>query len=648
MLEIARKRSEVENGISKCAEPEKVFPRALSTTTCSNEQHHAESSVTLLLEQFRNLQIQAHSGEEGTASSDPDHPRLASHKLPEPAAEPTLNGWDLACQPWPKMEFTGNIGSSTSRSVCRIELEDVRLISNFVKNLESFIDGTGRRELENKVSVKSKMLQSELDAKNEPQIQDKLTDNVYPTMNELLGDVAYMTRSICGLRLKVYCKADGYCATSDPTHPIVAALEAKKPSLTARGDCLVRQYKDHNAGVPNSRLDSEDACQQVGGYLTLLRTPYGFITTYEYIWCVFLGADRVLHVSPGFATNISGKRSAFNVMYYWIRKALADDRRQWQLPVWIAVSSSKEQKDGLRPDQRDKENKSQQKPKEGPAAHCAGGAGGKQRPLAAYNRDPSDPSCPAGLLCCSAAASSQFLRPLPEGWPFPACDVCAAVAAATGAALAAARLRLFEVLVEQKERITWRAVHADGAPAVVKAYVSAAARDLEMECYDALRPLQGRSVPRVLQRSLLISPPGPRYYYTDSDYPHDPRIHAFALSWVGPEPAEQARDDPQRAPDEGTLERVRRVLRRMHGLGVAHGDVHPGNMAVDPGSGRVAVFDFSHAATLASLGGNRAAFSRACAEDMRALEEHLAAAKEAKAKAKAAERAAAATLLAFR
>ena len=81
----------------------------------------------------------------------------------------------------------------------------------------------------------------------------------------------------------------------------------------------------------------------------------------------------------------------------------------------------------------------------------------------------------------------------------------------------------------------------------------------------------------------------------------------------------------------------------MHGRGVAHRDVKPRNITVDPESGRVIIFDFSHATTLASLGSDRARFCEACAEDMRELDKHsmrapavLAAAKAATAASKAA------------
>jgi hypothetical protein len=50
ILEIARKLAEVADGIFKCAEPEREFPRALSTTerkTCLNELRSYQKLKTL-------------------------------------------------------------------------------------------------------------------------------------------------------------------------------------------------------------------------------------------------------------------------------------------------------------------------------------------------------------------------------------------------------------------------------------------------------------------------------------------------------------------------------------------------------------------------------------------------------------------------
>jgi hypothetical protein len=372
---------------------------------------------------------------------------------------------------------------------------------------------------------------------------------------------------------------------------------------------------------------------QAAAYSIQTRTRYGLITTFSFLWCFVLDEYAVMHVSPGFPTHVSGLKSGFNVMYYWISTALADEERGQKLPLFVPVTDGRNTKKKTDPPAqadeqgaaqprpgRGKENESQQKPK---GRGATKGGSGKQRALATYNGDRRDSPCPASILFCGAAdAGPTVLR----SSLMPAEDGLAAVAAGAGEA---ETVVLSEALAEHRDRITWRALLPGGAQAVVKAYDCADDRDLEVQCYDALLPLQGRSVPSVLCRRLLVEAPGPSALYAD-DAADDPRVHAIVLSWAGP-----VEGTTQAVLGEAELRRARRVLRRMHGRGVAHGDVHPRNMTVDAASGRLIVFDFSHAATLASLGGDQASFSKACAEDMRRLDKHLARAAEATAAAAA-------------
>ena len=51
------------------------------------------------------------------------------------------------------------------------------------------------------------------------------------------------------------------------------------------------------------------------------------LTQHTHFYSVlFLDSTRVM-LFPGLATYVSCVRSAFNVMYYWIIKALAEDQR---------------------------------------------------------------------------------------------------------------------------------------------------------------------------------------------------------------------------------------------------------------------------------------------------------------------------------
>lgn len=403
-------------------------------------------------------------------------------------------------------------------------------------------------------------------------------------------------------------------ATSEITHQLISTLEIKTPSsLSISGTCLLQRVRESLEGKPHSRQDALDACKQAAGYSTQAKTPYGFITTYDVIWCYYLDADLVMHISPGFPTNVSGVESGFNVIYFWVSKALQEDQSKRRLlqPIPVRDLSRSKGKTVSRPSHtqaKGKENESQQKSK----GHSALKQGsGKQQALTMHNLNQRTLTCTVSVPCCNVAGPGGVAG---HASPMP---VLKASSAAAAAASVDAPIRFVGVLQENLARITWRVVLAGGEPAVVKAYEEEKFRDLELACYDALEPLQGRSVPSVLRRGFTLQRPGPSDLYPGAAT-DDPRVHALVLSWVGPCP----RADP--APEMGAdaLRRARRVLERMHRSGVVHGDVDLRNMVCEPVSGRVMVFDFSHAETLASLGGDQASFGKACIQDLRRLD-HL-------------------------
>ena len=180
---------------------------------------------------------------------------------------------------------------------------------------------------------------------------------------------------------------------------------------------------------------------------------------------------------------------------------------------------------------------------------------------------------------------------------------------------------LSESLVEQFDRITWQALLPCGSLAVVKAYADPENRDLEVACYNKLKCMQGDSLPTLIQDCFYIDNPGPRSYFARAGV-EDPRVHAIVLSWVGPS-RDRTRAGWGRGLGEASLRRARQILEQMHRLGVAHGDVHPRNMAVDSVSGRVFLFDFSHATTLDLFDGDCKKFGFYCSRDLKDLEEHL-------------------------
>ena len=608
MLELDLREKELAKQKAEAEEANRDFAQQKAEAEEANRDFAQRLAELERREQEQKIFMQARVSEE---KKTPDEHKISQMKpnASEPKFIQMLNGWQASSQPFAVMEFVGDTTSSTSRSKNRSELGDVVLIEDFHENMQEFLEPK-QSELES-MMVKSFMPQDPFVAESEGDIQKRLNKTVYPTMTELLGHRASMLKSVAGNRMGKGSRADGYCVGTDPV-AIVAVVEAKKPSLSACGDCLVKQVHDKKAGKAKSRLDSTDACEQAACYSIQAGTPYGFITTYTFLWCYFLDPYGIMHVSPGFPTHVSGLRSGFNVMFYWISKALAEDRRGWKLPALVRVSDGQEKAEPLpQPDKqgaaRGKENESQQKPKRGAAA---GRGGGKLRALATYNGGQRDASCPTGFLCCGAADAALRASPMP------------ARDGLTAATAEVAQPLLLEALAEHRDRITWRALLPDGTLVVVKAYDCADDRDLEVECYDALQPLQGRTVPSLLRRRLLVEAPGPSIRYAD-DAADDPRVHAIVLSWAGPEES-PVLAGPGRGLSVAALLRGRRVLRRLHSRGVVHGDVDPRNMAVHPASGRVVVYDFSHASTLASLGGDRARFSEACAEDMRQLDKHLA------------------------
>jgi hypothetical protein len=160
-------------------------------------------------------------------------------------------------------------------------------------------------------------------------------------------------------------------------------------------------------------------------------------------------------------------------------------------------------------------------------------------------------------------------------------------------------IQLLETMVAHHDRITWQA-RVGNSLVIVKAYRDARARDREACCYELLAPMQGVSIP------LLILP---KYEIADDRG----RKHGLVVSWVGPEQGGNYMTLPT-----GPLEQARSVIVAMHELGVAHGDVRPENMNYSFPTGRLFVYDFSHATLRGRAGGRR--FAAACAEDLLAID----------------------------
>jgi hypothetical protein len=156
-----------------------------------------------------------------------------------------------------------------------------------------------------------------------------------------------------------------------------------------------------------------------------------------------------------------------------------------------------------------------------------------------------------------------------------------------------------------------RAIEAPGKPlVVVKCYSRASLRDAEVDCYRALKTMQGRKVPVLLDADFPLPDCFVRKLGNSFRF-------ALVISFVSKTyrcPKALRRD---------YMEACREVVREMHLVGVAHGNPRGENVLVDRRTGEVVVIDFTKGATLAKVGAKR--FQKACAKDMTIIDNYNAA-----------------------
>ena len=138
---------------------------------------------------------------------------------------------------------------------------------------------------------------------------------------------------------------------------------------------------------------------------------------------------------------------------------------------------------------------------------------------------------------------------------------------------------------------------------LIKAFLDAADRDHEVQCYRTLSSAQGVFVPKLFREACR------------APWPDDNRRHALMLSWIGP----LWRLDCA-ALSASELLAVQDDVLRMHALGVVHRDLWPSNLVRD-GAGKVFIVDFDQA--LAASQCSDGAFEEECALEREMLREQI-------------------------
>jgi hypothetical protein len=153
-----------------------------------------------------------------------------------------------------------------------------------------------------------------------------------------------------------------------------------------------------------------------------------------------------------------------------------------------------------------------------------------------------------------------------------------------------------------------RAIEAPGKPiVVVKCYSRASLRDAEVDCYRALKSMQGLKIPVLLDADFSLSDLFVRKLGKSFKF-------ALVLSFVS------YNYGHLKAVCGEYMEACREIVREMHLLGVAHGDPRGDNVLVYQSTGEVVVIDFTKGSTLAKVSEKR--FQKACAKDMTIIDNY--------------------------
>jgi serine/threonine protein kinase len=162
--------------------------------------------------------------------------------------------------------------------------------------------------------------------------------------------------------------------------------------------------------------------------------------------------------------------------------------------------------------------------------------------------------------------------------------------------------KILRLVSDNEDRAVWQAEVSNCANRLVavKAYEDIQNRNFEVACYEALKPLQGSSIPELFDViTILIE--------------DDPCKYGLVLSWI------DVQDDADMKIPVSSLLEARAIVKSMHRLGVAHGDIKLSNMNFNANTRTLQIFDFSHAFLKSDH--STVEFSGACVQDLEALDE---------------------------
>ena len=483
------------------------------------------------------------------------------------------NAFDAIMSGFSPINDQSSTASSTSDSAYGLNIDGLKfkLWDTFQEEQHTFI--TSNADLlrsRGLVTINGVLLNSDTKCVHEETIQRAL-DRLFEILNAV-GNQRVKTTRASEAACTPCPKADGVsCLGTSPLQALV--LKCRRLNLDHH---QLLEDLDQFLKAISKRRDVHDAFRQLLGYLQFLGLRFGILTTGNKFWAL-RWIDSVVEVTPMYRIQAGGACSVLSMMLYVLylaEQALAQ-RSLFTRPILKYRDGSegglgKEPSGGQDPDSRGK----------GPAG--SEGEGGPSVDKGASG------SHGGNKQSCSANSADK------ENVP-PA-------AAMAGAGASICPYSLLKPLADREDRIVWM-VQPEGSAraALVKAFRSAADRDREAAIYRRLRSLQGAGLPVLVAARCL--PP----------LRCDERRHALMLSWVGPE----------RRLDFSPLSRAellgaKAVLRAVHGLGVAHGDVWPRNLVRGGRAGEVCVVDFGGARTRAEMG--RAAFGAECRREMEAMD----------------------------